>query len=86
MNFQPIFWGGLIAGTLDICAAFLTAWLRAGVSPIGVLQFVASGALGPAAFQGGIKTCTHWTCTSLSDRDDLDSHLLFGQSQVAVSH
>lgn len=55
MNFQPIFWGGLIAGTLDICAAFLTAWLRAGVSPIGVLQFVASGALGPAAFQGGIK-------------------------------
>ena len=56
MNFQPIFWGGLIAGTLDICAAFLTAWLRAGVSPIGVLQFVASGALGPAAFQGGIKS------------------------------
>ena len=56
MNFQPIFWGGLIAGTLDICAAFLTAWLRAGVSPIGLLQYVASGALGPAAFQGGIKT------------------------------
>lgn len=56
MNFQPIFWGGLIAGTLDICAAFLTAWLRAGVSPIGLLQYVASGALGPAAFRGGIKT------------------------------
>jgi uncharacterized membrane protein YagU involved in acid resistance len=56
MNFQPIFWGGLIAGTLDICAAFLTAWLRAGVGPIGLLQYVASGALGPAAFQGGIKT------------------------------
>ena len=56
MNFQPIFLGGLIAGTLDICAAFLTAWLRAGVGPIGLLQYVASGALGPAAFQGGIKT------------------------------
>ena len=56
MNFQPIFWGGLIAGTLDICAAFLTAWLRAGVSPIGLLQYVASGALGPAAFQGGVKS------------------------------
>ena len=55
MNFQPIFWGGLIAGTLDICAACLTAWLRAGVGPIGLLQFVASGALGPAAFQGGVK-------------------------------
>jgi uncharacterized membrane protein YagU involved in acid resistance len=56
MNFQPSFWGGLIAGTLDICAACLTAWLRAGVTPIGVLQFVASGALGPAAFQGGMKS------------------------------
>jgi hypothetical protein len=56
MNFQPIFWGGLIAGTLDICAAFLTAWLRAGVGPVGLLQYVASGALGPPAFQGGIKT------------------------------
>jgi len=56
MNFQPIFWGGLIAGTLDICAACLTAWLRAGVGPIGLLQYVASGALGPAASQGGVKT------------------------------
>ena len=56
MNFQPIFWGGLIAGTLDISAACLTAWLRAGVGPIGLLQYVASGALGPAAFEGGIKT------------------------------
>ena len=56
MNFQPIFWGGLIAGTLDICAACLTAWLRAGVGPIGLLQYVASGALGPSAFQGGVET------------------------------
>jgi hypothetical protein len=56
MNFQPIFWGGLIAGTLDICAAFLTAWLRAGVGPIRVLHSVASGLLGAAAFEGGGKT------------------------------
>lgn len=56
MNFQPIFWGGLIAGTLDICAAFLTAWLRAGIGPIRLLQFVASGLIGAAAFEGGIKT------------------------------
>ena len=56
MNFQPIFWGGLIAGTLDICAAFLTAWLRRGVSPGAVLRFVASGLLGAAAFTGGAKT------------------------------
>ena len=56
MNFQPIFWGGLIAGTLDICAAFLAAWLRAGVSPVRVLHFVASGLIGRAAFSGGAKT------------------------------
>jgi len=56
MNFQPIFWGGLIAGTLDICAAFLTAWLRAGVGPIRLLQFVASGLIGRAAFTGGAKS------------------------------
>jgi len=56
MNFQPIFLGGLIAGTLDICAAFLTAWLRRGVSPAAVLRFVASGLLGPTALTGGAKT------------------------------
>lgn len=56
MNFQPIFWGGLIAGTLDICAAFLNAWLRAGVGPTRVLHAVASGLLGAEAFQGGAKT------------------------------
>jgi len=56
MNFQPIFLGGLIAGTLDICAAFLTAWLRRGVRPAAVLRFVASGLLGPAALSGGAKT------------------------------
>ena len=56
MNMQPILRGGLIAGTLDICAAFLTAWLRAGIGPVRVLQFVASGVLGPASFAGGAKT------------------------------
>jgi hypothetical protein len=56
MNLQPIFWGGLIAGTLDITAAFLTAWFRAGVTPGRVLQFIASGLLGAASFNGGTKT------------------------------
>jgi len=56
MNMQPILRGGLIAGTLDICAAFLTAWLRVGIGPVRVLQFVASGVLGPASFAGGAKT------------------------------
>ena len=57
MNLRPIFWGGLVAGTLDICAAFLTAWLRSGIGPVRLLQFVASGLIGPAAAaDGGAKT------------------------------
>jgi hypothetical protein len=56
MNFQPIFWGGLIAGTLDIVAACVTAWLRGGTSPVRVFQFIASGLLGASSFTGGAKT------------------------------
>ena len=56
MNLQPIFWSGLIAGTLDISAACLTAWLRRGITPGAVLRYVASGALGPAAATGGTET------------------------------
>ena len=48
--------GGLIAGTLDLLAAFVSAWLRNGVTPFGVSQFIASGALGRPAFTGGYKT------------------------------
>lgn len=50
---KAIFIGGLIAGTLDLLAAFLSAWLRSGVSPVRVSQFIASGVLGQAAFTGG---------------------------------
>lgn len=56
MNFQPIFWGGLIAGTLDLTAACVFSWLRSGVSPVRVFQFVASGVLGPDSFTGGAKS------------------------------
>jgi hypothetical protein len=45
--------GGLVAGALDLTAAFIVSWLRAGVSPARVMQSVASGLLGPAAFTGG---------------------------------
>lgn len=50
-----IFWGGLTAGILDITAAFVT-WAPRGISPIRILQGVAKGALGPKAYQGGLKT------------------------------
>lgn len=56
MNFQPIFWGGLVAGTLDITAACTYSWIRGNVTPVRVLQFIASGVLGAESFSGGAKT------------------------------
>ena len=47
---------GLVAGTLDILAAFANAYLSNAVSPIRVLQFIASGLLGKNAFEGGLTT------------------------------
>jgi uncharacterized membrane protein YagU involved in acid resistance len=51
----PIVAGGLTAGALDILDAFVFFGLR-GVSPIAILQSIASGLLGRAAFQGGFRT------------------------------
>ena len=53
---KAIFWGGLIAGTLDITGACVAAWLRSSVPPVRVFQSIASGLLGPAAYAGGAKT------------------------------
>ena len=50
-----ILWAGLIAGAMDITAACAYAGYR-GVSPGRVLQFVASGLIGPSSFQGGAAT------------------------------
>ncbi len=52
---QAIFWGGLLAGTLDILAAFISSGLR-GIGPTRVLQAIASGLLGAEAFEGGFTT------------------------------
>jgi hypothetical protein len=46
----------LIAGTCDICFATGFSYFRSGVAPTRVLQFVASGILGTASFQGGLAT------------------------------
>jgi hypothetical protein len=54
--FQVILCGGLIAGTLDLTAACVSSWLRAGVGPVQVMQSIASGLLGAAAYTGGAKT------------------------------
>ena len=46
-----ILWGGLAAGVLDLSAAFLR-WGK----PIRITQGIASGLIGPRAFQGGWAT------------------------------
>jgi uncharacterized membrane protein YagU involved in acid resistance len=51
----PIVAGGLTAAALDILDAFVFFGLR-GVSPIVILQSIASGWLGRAAYQGGLRS------------------------------
>ena len=53
---KTIFWGGLIAGTMDITGACVVSWFRAGVPPIRIFQSVAAGVYGPASSQLGWKT------------------------------
>jgi uncharacterized membrane protein YagU involved in acid resistance len=52
---RAILWGGLIAGILDAIDGVI-AFGFTGLNPIQVLQYIASGALGSAAFQGGLAT------------------------------
>lgn len=47
---------GLLAGALDITAACVSSWLRAGVGPVRVLQSVASGVLGADSYNGGLAS------------------------------
>ena len=54
-NLQGVFWGGLIAGTLDAVDGVI-AYGTQGLNPIQVLQYIASGALGQSALQGGLAT------------------------------
>jgi len=54
--FLAIFWGGFLCGVFDITQAIIAFRLQAGLKPAQVLQSVASGLLGKAAYQGGMKT------------------------------
>jgi hypothetical protein len=47
--------GGVVAGALDLIYAF-AAWGVRGVEPLRILQSIASGLLGRAAFEGGAET------------------------------
>ncbi len=50
---KSIFKTTLIAGTLDITAACIHAYLLRGTMPSRVLKFIASGAFGKEALNGG---------------------------------
>jgi hypothetical protein len=60
-SIHAVLGAGLTAGALDITAAFGFSGLR-GVSPVRVLQSVASGLLGPAAFTGGVPAAVLGAC------------------------
>lgn len=53
--FLAIFWGGLACGVFDITQAFI-AWGLMGIKPVAILRHIASGVLGPRAYQGGAGT------------------------------
>jgi uncharacterized membrane protein YagU involved in acid resistance len=54
--FLAIFVGGLACGILDITQACIAWGIQNNVPPQRIFQSVASGLLGPKAFQGGAKT------------------------------
>ncbi|RAK69455.1 DUF1440 domain-containing protein [Hymenobacter edaphi] len=57
-SFVPVaLTAGLVAGVLDILTAIAVfGWLRGQATPLQILQSVASGVWGPAAYQGGWTT------------------------------
>ena len=52
---KAILWGGLVAGVLDAMDGVVAYGFK-GLNPIQVLQYIASGLLGPSSFQGGFGT------------------------------
>lgn len=53
---KAVLLGGLVAGVLDALDGVVAFYLAFGMNPIQVLQFIASGALGNASFEGGLGT------------------------------
>jgi hypothetical protein len=61
---RALLYGALTVGTLDLLDALIFFTAR-GAQPIRIVQAIASGLLGPAAFQGGLRTvilglCLHY--------------------------
>jgi hypothetical protein len=56
--FKAILWGGLACGILDLVFALIFYPVWRGGKPMGVMQSIAAGILGPAAYRGGGGTAT----------------------------
>jgi len=86
-SYQAIFWGGLIAGILDISAAFVHSALAAGRSPMWVLQYVASG-LAPGNYivqvYGGNAQSTFLRSATLGGRDIATGFTTSGPAAVEL--
>ena len=54
-------WGALVVGVMDLLDAFVFFGLR-GVQPVRILQSIAAGLLGRAAYQGGAATAVLGVC------------------------
>lgn len=54
--FDTILYGGLAVGILDGLFALIFYGLILGVKPLRIFQSVASGVLGRASFEGGVRT------------------------------
>jgi hypothetical protein len=52
---RAVLWAGFACGVLDITAAFIVYGFF-GAKPVPLLQGIASGLLGPKAFDGGLAT------------------------------
>src|SRR5215210_41930 len=54
--FDTILYGGLVVGIMDGLFALIFYGMILGVKPLRIFQSVASGLLGKASYEGGIKT------------------------------
>jgi len=52
---KAIVWAGLIAGAMDITAAFIVYGFF-GATPLRILQGIASGLLGPSSYEDGMAS------------------------------
>ncbi|MGA9291611.1 MAG: hypothetical protein WBV81_03420, partial [Ignavibacteriaceae bacterium] len=54
INYKIIISSCLLVGTLDILAAIIDSSIRYGITPLELLQYIASGVFGAKALSGGL--------------------------------